>query len=63
MDFLKEKGCEQNSEFYLPSILQSMVDDEGIDVPVLRTHSKWFGLTYQEDKQSTSEAVDALIAA
>lgn len=60
--FLKEKGQELKSEFYIPFILDK-IREMGIKVPVIQTDDVWFGVTYNEDKpvvkQKLKELVDA----
>ena len=33
------------------------------EVTVLESKDKWFGVTYQEDRQSVSEAIQKLVSA
>lgn len=47
--FLSQNATEMKAEFYLPKILD-MVRESGIEVPVLTSSEKWFGVTYQDDK-------------
>lgn len=46
----------------MPEVITRLINEEGQSVPVLPTTAKWFGVTYQEDKESTSKNIDALIA-
>jgi len=48
--FLKEKGQELKSEFYLPFAVNSLIQSQTATVKVLLTTSQWFGVTYKEDK-------------
>lgn len=48
--FLTEKGTELKSEFYIPLIVNTLIQEEALGVQVLETASEWFGVTYQEDK-------------
>ncbi len=46
-------GIESNplkSEFYLPSAVKTAMDSDGKKVNVLTTCSKWYGVTYKEDR-------------
>lgn len=47
------------SEFYIPKVVDQMLHDKLAKVKVLKTSSKWFGVTYQEDRPT----VDAALAA
>ena len=61
-EFLKEKGTEMKSEFYIPLIVNTMIERENTRVKVLDTDSRWFGVTYKEDKPAVEAAVADLIA-
>ena len=50
IEFLKERGTELKSEFYIPSIVDSLVKGNKAKVKVLTSCDSWFGVTYQEDK-------------
>ena len=60
-DFLKERGMELKSEFYIPSVVDKLIKDGKLDVNVLDTNSSWFGVTYQEDKPIVMEKLNTLI--
>ncbi len=59
-NFLKTKGTQMKSEFYIPFILDK-VREKGVKVPILSTNESWFGVTYPEDKQKVVEKLGALI--
>lgn len=58
-----EKGSEQElkAEFLLPIYIDELLRKEKVTVKVLKTHDKWFGVTYKEDKQTVVEAFEELI--
>lgn len=62
-DFLIAHGQELRSEFYIPSVVDKLINDKTLQVEVLDTDSSWFGVTYQEDKpvvmQKLKELIDA----
>ena len=63
-DFLQE-GLQHNPlkcEYYLPSVVSRLLDSNKAEVKVLPTDAEWFGVTYQEDKASVTEAFRKLIA-
>ena len=62
IDFLEKNLNEPKTEFYMPEVITRLINEEGESVPVLPTQAKWFGVTYQEDKEATSSNIDALIA-
>lgn len=60
--FLKERGNEPTSEFYIPTMINDLIVAKKITCKVLRTTSKWFGVTYAEDKQQVISKINQLIA-
>ncbi len=57
--FLDEKINVPKSEFYIPSCIDALIKNGEATVEVLDTTSKWFGVTYPEDRQ---DVVDKLAA-
>lgn len=47
-------------EFFLPSVVDYMIKNEGEKVKVLTTDEKWYGVTYKEDKNSVVQALKTL---
>ena len=58
--FLDASGQELKSEYYIPSVVDTLVKNGMASVDVLDTHSRWFGVTYPEDRQSVVENLAAL---
>ncbi len=50
-------------EYLLPSKIGALLQEGKAKVKVLRTDSKWFGVTYQEDKESVVKAIQELVDA
>src|SRR5665648_449850 len=44
-------------EFFLPLAVDKLLKEEKATVKVLRSHDKWYGVTYHEDKQGVVEAL------
>ena len=61
-DFLKERGQEPKSEFYIPQVLDHEIKKNGLNVRVLNSPSKWFGVTYKEDKPAVESSIQELIS-
>ena len=61
--FIKEYGMELKSEFYIPTLLDSLIKSGVLKVQILNTTSSWFGVTYPDDKPKVMEALSALIEA
>lgn len=56
-NFLQNPENLEKSEIYLPFVAQEMMSNGLIDINVISSNSKWFGVTYYEDK---AEAVKTL---
>ncbi len=59
--FIRERGHEEKSEFYIPDAIDLMINNKEIKVKVLETDSNWFGVTYQEDKEFVVKRLNSLI--
>ena len=60
LDQLKEGDIK--AEYLLPKIIDRLVQSGKARVRVLDTPDKWFGVTYQEDKQAVVDAIRGLVA-
>lgn len=58
--FLQGRGSEATSEYYLPSLVDSLIREGAVECPVLQTESPWFGVTYPEDKARVVESIRKL---
>jgi len=63
IDFLKENGINQTSEFYIPSVVDALIKSDQARVKLLKNTGQWFGITYREDKPVVINKINALIAA
>ncbi len=61
VDFLHKEGDEMKSEYLIPTVINNLIRSGEKDIHVLRTGSKWFGVTYKEDKPFVSEQVQLLV--
>jgi NDP-sugar pyrophosphorylase family protein len=59
--FLDKHGHEQKSEFLIPTVVNTLVNERKVTLKVLPTKSTWFGVTYKEDRPAVIESVRALI--
>lgn len=62
VQFLDEKGQQEKSEFYIPTVVDTLIAQNQAQVTVLPSHEAWFGVTYREDKAYVVESVQKLIA-
>jgi NDP-sugar pyrophosphorylase family protein len=61
--FLTEKGQELKSEFYIPTLVNQLIVDGKATCKVLDTPSKWFGVTYSEDRPQVVDKIKQLVDA
>lgn len=50
--FLNKNINNPKSEFFIPSVVDKLIGRGEANVKVLETDSKWFGVTYAEDRQN-----------
>ena len=58
-----EKGLKENPmkcEYFLPSVVSDLIEEDKADVKVLRSEDRWYGITYKEDKEAVVSAVQKL---
>ena len=55
--FLNERINEPKSEYYLPSVVSSLIEKGIKSVNVLVAEDKWYGVTYKEDKETVVAAM------
>ena len=61
-DFLKEtKPDDLKAEYLLPTIIGNLLRDGKVEVKVLQSKDKWFGVTYKEDKEAVVNSIKELI--
>ena len=58
--FLKNLSNLEKDEFYIPMVIDELIKSGEENVKVLRTDSKWYGVTYKEDKESVQKSIQAL---
>jgi hypothetical protein len=61
--FLQQKGFEQKSEFYFNLQANNMVKAGEAVTRILNTNTKWFGITYREDRPFVQESIMKLVDA
>lgn len=60
--FLDGRGTEPKSEMLLPSFVDELARAGKTKCSVLRTTSRWFGMTYKEDKEKVAGEIRDLIS-
>jgi len=59
--FLQQNGQELKKEFYIPTLVNDLINSGIATCKVLDTTSKWFGVTYAEDKPQFILKINELI--
>ncbi|MCM1452254.1 MAG: sugar phosphate nucleotidyltransferase [Clostridium sp.] len=62
LSFLQAKGSEMKSEFYIPTVVSTLIANGEKSVKVLDTESQWFGVTYPEDRPTVVASLAELHA-
>ena len=62
VEFLRNKGNEDKSEFLLPTLVNEVLVEGKTDVAVLKTDAKWYGVTYKEDKERVRNAIAGMVS-
>ena len=61
VEFLQARGQELKSEFYIPTLVNDMIRSGEATCKVLDTTSKWFGVTYAEDRPQVVMKINNLV--
>lgn len=60
--FLTEHKNSQTAEFFIPQIVDFMINEYDSVFKMLETSAKWFGVTYKEDEAKVKEQLQELIS-
>lgn len=61
VEFLREHGGELKSEFYIPTVVNDLIERGEIKLKVEETPSRWFGVTYAADRPATVAQFQKLV--
>ena len=59
--FLKERSHERNSELFIPTVVDKLVEEQKATVKVLRTNDECFGVTFRRDTAIAAKCIRRLI--
>ena len=62
-EFLKANMDNLKAEYFIPLMVNKLINDGTARVKVLDTTSKWFGVTYAADRQGVVDKIQALVDA
>lgn len=60
--FLDQNQGNLKAEFFIPMMVNHVINEGIATMKVLSSNAKWFGVTYKEDRPSVVEKINALIA-
>lgn len=60
-EFLDNVSDTKKQEFYIPSVVDTMIKKYGEQVKVLPTDERWYGVTYKEDTESVRSAIARMV--
>jgi UTP-glucose-1-phosphate uridylyltransferase len=60
-EFLREKGNEPKSEYFIPILINDNILNGRISTKVIECDANWFGVTYIEDKPLAQKEIQKLI--
>lgn len=58
--FVKANLQNPRAEFYIPTVINNLIEAGKIRLQVLHSESQWYGVTYPEDKDTVQAALAAL---
>ena len=61
--WLDEHEGQLKAEWYIPSVVNNLLEQKRATVKVLKTSASWFGVTYREDRPTTVASIRKLIDA
>jgi len=59
--FISKNYENPKAEFYIPSVVNTLIKSGEAEVKVLSCDEQWFGMTYQEDRAFVMESIRALV--
>ena len=63
IDFLKENADKPKAEYFIPLVVDNLINSGKATCEVLDTTAKWFGVTYAADRPGTVEKIQSLVYA
>ena len=63
IDFLKENADKPKAEYFIPLVVDNLINSGEATCEVLDTTAKWFGVTYAADRPATVEKIQSLVDA
>jgi len=61
VEFLREKIAVPKSEYFLPAVVDSLINNGTVRTKMLPSMDEWFGVTYQDDKPHVIKSIRKLV--
>jgi len=62
VNFLKRSGSELKSEFYIPFVADTLINEYHEKFRMLLSRDSWFGVTYREDRENVCNSIAKLVS-
>jgi hypothetical protein len=59
--FLKENAGNIKAEFGIPTMINELIQSNQVQIKVLNTPSKWFGVTHSDDRPQVVMKINSLV--
>lgn len=59
--FVLKNKDNPKSEFYIPSVVNSLIETGKVRVKVMNSDSQWYGVTYTDDKETVQGALKRMV--
>ena len=56
LDFVKENAANPKAEFFIPLVVNKLINEEKVSVSVIPNGERWYGVTYKQDKPMVETA-------
>ena len=59
--FLQQEGANPKAEYFIPTVVNTLINTSQVRLKVLRSTGNWFGVTYREDRPRVVASIRELI--
>ena len=60
--FLAERGNDPKAEFFIPAVVNLLIEQRQARLKVLSSSDSWFGITYKDDRPTVAASISELVA-
>ncbi len=60
-DFARKNWDNPKAEFYIPTVVSTLINTQKADVTVLTSSGQWYGVTYREDRATVQTAFTKML--